>query len=186
MHVVFTFIESDSKSMSNHFSENIIPPETAAMMMIPPSNNNYIEREIKNDFVAVNYLQDSKIEKVITPKEDSKPLTRSNQNIPTIKDIPPKKEVIVSKKVVKNIFTAEEVSKHNTLEDCWMILNGKVYDITNFISLHPGGKRSLLTFGGKDASSNIEFHSSAMLKIAKDYYIGDLAGYKQPSSCVIS
>jgi len=83
-------------------------------------------------------------------------------------------------------FSAEEVARHNTQNDCWIILNGKVYDITNFFNMHPGGKRALLNFAGKDASANIEFHSPLMMKQAKAFYIGDLEGYKEPSSCVIS
>jgi len=83
------------------------------------------------------------------------------------------------------VYSTEEVSKHNTENDCWIILNGKVYDITNFFSKHPGGKRALLNFAGKDASSNIQFHSPLMMKQAKSFYIGELEGYRD-SGCVIS
>jgi len=91
-----------------------------------------------------------------------------------------------SSKKIRITFTAEEVSKHNTENDCWIILNGKVYDITQFFGSHPGGKRSLLNFAGKDASSNIQFHSSLMMKQAANFYIGNLEGYVAPSFCVIS
>eukprot|EP01047_Picozoa_sp_COSAG01_P081988 COSAG01_NODE_16571_length_1224_cov_8.846222_3_plen_36_part_01 len=30
-------------------------------------------------------------------------------------------------------FTAEDVSKHNKKADCWMIVNGGVYDVTEFM-----------------------------------------------------
>lgn len=31
------------------------------------------------------------------------------------------------------IFTHEQVSKHNTRDDLYMIIDNKVYDITNFV-----------------------------------------------------
>jgi cytochrome b involved in lipid metabolism len=37
-------------------------------------------------------------------------------------------------------FTKEEVSKHNTAEDHWVIINSRVYDLTKFSKVHPGGK----------------------------------------------
>jgi cytochrome b involved in lipid metabolism len=36
-------------------------------------------------------------------------------------------------------FTKAEVAKHDTVHDCWLIINGKVYDVTPFVDEHPGG-----------------------------------------------
>ncbi|KAI8886472.1 hypothetical protein K501DRAFT_269827 [Backusella circina FSU 941] len=37
-------------------------------------------------------------------------------------------------------FSVEEVA--NTIHDCWVIVDGKVFDLTKFVSDHPGGKNS--------------------------------------------
>jgi len=46
-------------------------------------------------------------------------------------------------------FTKEQVAKHCTENDGWIIFDGYVYDISNFIRLHPGGLK-LLNYLGKD------------------------------------
>lgn len=46
-------------------------------------------------------------------------------------------------------FTIEEVSKHSTPDDAWVIFQGNVYDITSFIPLHPGGA-TLNKYLGRD------------------------------------
>ena len=38
------------------------------------------------------------------------------------------------------LLTAEEVARHNTLDDAWVIVSGRVFDITDFAITHPGWK----------------------------------------------
>ena len=48
------------------------------------------------------------------------------------------------------------VAKHNTPESCWVILYGKVYDVTEFLPTHPGGKKIILKLAGKDATDEYD------------------------------
>ena len=45
-------------------------------------------------------------------------------------------------------YTLEEIGKHKTETDCWVILYGNVYDITDFMSVHSGKKFPLQVAGG--------------------------------------
>ena len=45
-------------------------------------------------------------------------------------------------KMARTIST-QEISGHNILEDLWIVVNGKVYNITDFAPEHPGGAGSM-------------------------------------------
>jgi cytochrome-b5 reductase len=57
----------------------------------------------------------------------------------------------LGKPVELKLYTLEEVKQHKTVDDCWMILNGKVYDVTKYIPFHPGGKK-MMAAAGKDGT----------------------------------
>ena len=49
-------------------------------------------------------------------------------------------------------FPMEEVAGHDTSEDCWTVISGEVYDLTDYINRHPGGAE-ILRACGTDATT---------------------------------
>uniref|UniRef100_A0A7C9DWU4 Cytochrome b5 heme-binding domain-containing protein n=1 Tax=Opuntia streptacantha TaxID=393608 RepID=A0A7C9DWU4_OPUST len=74
------------------------------------------------------------------------------------------------------VFKFEEVSRNNSKDSCWLIISGKVYDVTPFLDDHPGGDEILLTATGKDATEDFEDvgHSDDAREMMKKYYIGEV------------
>lgn len=52
----------------------------------------------------------------------------------------------------KRIIPVSEFIKHNKREDCWVAINGEVYDMTDFVPNHPGGQKVILQNAGYDAT----------------------------------
>jgi len=42
--------------------------------------------------------------------------------------------------------------QHNRRDDAWAALNGKVYNITPYLSFHPGGEKELMRVAGRDGT----------------------------------
>lgn len=55
------------------------------------------------------------------------------------------------KEAASGKITIEEIAKHNTAEDCWLLIDNKVYDVTSYVNSHPGGK-TILEGCGMDAT----------------------------------
>eukprot|EP00416_Gambierdiscus_australes_P039841 CAMPEP_0171102000 /NCGR_PEP_ID=MMETSP0766_2-20121228/56553_1 /TAXON_ID=439317 /ORGANISM="Gambierdiscus australes, Strain CAWD 149" /LENGTH=99 /DNA_ID=CAMNT_0011562175 /DNA_START=43 /DNA_END=339 /DNA_ORIENTATION=+ len=51
------------------------------------------------------------------------------------------------------MLSMEAVAKHNTKEDCWVVLYGKAYDLTKFARVHPGGAKLIHDSAGMDATA---------------------------------
>lgn len=84
-------------------------------------------------------------------------------------------------------YTTAQVAERNTAQECWTIINDKVYNLTSYIPRHPGGDEILLACG-TDGTSLFEqrttsdgqvvggggSHSSSAEAALKDLQIGVL------------
>ena len=61
-------------------------------------------------------------------------------------------------------ISLEEVQQHSKEGDAWVVINDQVYDISQFAALHPGGKKLILNYAGKDATQIFRyFHKDDLL-----------------------
>lgn len=71
-------------------------------------------------------------------------------------------------------LTTQDVTKHNSSSDCWLIINAKVYDVTKFLFSHPGGEQIIVQYCGSDVTIAFRRHSSFAYSLLNNYYLGDL------------
>lgn len=101
-----------------------------------------------------------------TVKKNNQNTNKNNQNIP--------KDNIIT-------LTLEEISKHNSANDCWLVINNNVYNVTSYLNQHPGGAKKIKKFCGKDASKAFATkgkknkpHSPMAQNQLKQLFIGSL------------
>merc|ERR1712190_227863 len=77
-------------------------------------------------------------------------------------------------------YSMEEVAKHTSKTDCWVVVSGQVLNVTKFLGEHPGGELAILTFAGKDATEefNMIHPPDVIGKYAPDAVIGALGAGK--------
>lgn len=51
------------------------------------------------------------------------------------------------------MVTKKELQKHNTKDDMWTVINGKVFNLTPYIPFHPGGENILKAVAGRDGTA---------------------------------
>lgn len=98
-------------------------------------------------------------------------------------EVAPQTNIEASPSPVVNKYSLSEVEKHNTKENCWLAISGKVYDVTPYIAsgMHPG-KEAILEGCGKDATVLFDTrpmgsgtsHSNKARGYLSNFQIGDL------------
>ncbi|KAM4067289.1 FAD binding domain-containing protein [Hirsutella rhossiliensis] len=81
-------------------------------------------------------------------------------------------------KVPEKEFTMDEVAKHNTKDDLWVVVKGVVMDLSNWLDEHPGGPQAIMNFMGRDATEEFEMlHDDEVIpKYAPEQVIGRVKG----------
>lgn len=75
-------------------------------------------------------------------------------------------------------ITLTEVAEHNSVTDCWVAVDGKVYDLTEFASQHPGGEGNIAEICGTDGTSAFKGQhggESTPINTLSNYEIGLLS-----------
>ncbi|KAI9288462.1 hypothetical protein BC943DRAFT_345620 [Umbelopsis sp. AD052] len=74
-------------------------------------------------------------------------------------------------------FTTKQIAKHNHSNSTWVIVDDKVYDVTQFLQDHPGGDDLILEHAGTDVTEIMKDqleheHSDAAYDLLNEHYIG--------------
>eukprot|EP00475_Leptophrys_vorax_P032896 TRINITY_DN5129_c0_g1_i1.p1 TRINITY_DN5129_c0_g1~~TRINITY_DN5129_c0_g1_i1.p1 ORF type:complete len:364 (-),score=52.19 TRINITY_DN5129_c0_g1_i1:826-1917(-) len=85
---------------------------------------------------------------------------------------------------MRRVYSRDDVSSHQSKEDggVWVIYDGLVLDVTDFMHDHPGGDELITRFAGKDitavyASDKYHMHSKTSLSILQSLVIGSVEGH---------
>lgn len=105
------------------------------------------------------------------PPAENPPSSTETENNPPVENAPVN---------TPTTFTLADISSHNTASDCWTIISGKVYDLTDYINGHPGGP-GILGACGIDGTTLFQTrngngpHPASAAKTLEKYYIGELS-----------
>jgi cytochrome b involved in lipid metabolism len=73
-----------------------------------------------------------------------------------------------------------ELAKHNSPNDCWLLINNKIFNVSSYLTAHPGGVSTIAPYCGKEATKAFDTkggsqsHSSYANSLLTNYYIGGL------------
>jgi len=78
---------------------------------------------------------------------------------------------------VASLYSMSAVAKHSTEDNCWSVINGKVYDLTSWIGSHPGGQQAITQLCGKDGSAKFNGQHAGgaqQAQVLTKYFLSDL------------
>lgn len=75
-----------------------------------------------------------------------------------------------------NIYTNDEVARHNNENDLWMVIHGSVYDLSKFAKEHPGGAEVLIDLAGRDGTVCFDDigHTTEAILLRETFKIGEI------------
>ena len=78
-----------------------------------------------------------------------------------------------------NGYTLAQVSERNSAAECWVAIDGGVYNLTQWIRSHPGGSGAILNLCGKDGTSSFTSQHGGQARPSSTldgYYLAPLVG----------
>jgi len=78
----------------------------------------------------------------------------------------------------KKKYSWAEIMKHKSLDDLWMVVKGKVYDVTTWVPNHPGGNIILQAAGREATALFVSYHPLRVQQLIQKYEIGEVEDYQ--------
>jgi len=122
---------------------------------------------------SIEQTPDAEKALAITVKEDYKPFARkADYELLSLREMQIDERLLAS----GSRYTMEEVAKHKSKDDCWVVVNGLVLDVTKWLPVHLGGDQAILSVAGTDASTewNMIHPPDVISRNAPDSVIGQL------------
>lgn len=90
-----------------------------------------------------------------TPSETTPENTSETTITATDADITPSENTLPAKEEVpeSGTYTSAQVATHVVKSNCWASINDSVYDLSSWVSRHPGGEKFILNLCGTDATA---------------------------------
>jgi cytochrome b involved in lipid metabolism len=108
------------------------------------------------------------------PTADSQPAAPSTGGVTVEPALPEDGMAQPGETAPSNTYALSEVALHAVEGDCWLAIEGKVYDVSSFTPRHPGGE-AILRGCGRDASGIFNArHDDRAKSLLPDLYIGEL------------
>ena len=110
--------------------------------------------------------EDSRDEELADEESDEPQPTQSAEPSPT-----PQESV--------NGYTLAQVSERNSAAECWVVIDGGVYDLTQWIRSHPGGSGAIINLCGKDGTASFTSQHGGQARPSSTldgYYLAPVVG----------
>lgn len=86
--------------------------------------------------------------------EESTEETTGSENTPTT--TPTEPTTTPEPTQAAGTYTSTQIATHAVESNCWASVGGNVYDLTSWVSRHPGGSKAIISLCGIDATSKFE------------------------------
>lgn len=107
----------------------------------------------KGNIIAIAVILIVIIAFALYAKGAKAPANREPVTSASLETINPDSQATTTQNGAKATYTLADVAKHNSVQSCWTAVRGSVYDVTSWISRHPGGSEAILSLCGTDGTS---------------------------------
>jgi cytochrome b involved in lipid metabolism len=155
------------------------PSATSEPEELEETQDTAIQSEESAEAEEASVTQDSKPEATSAPQSPSPTATATKTAAPTATPTPTSTATTEPTETAVAGYTMAEVSKKNTAASCWVVVDGSVYDLTGWITRHPGGSSAITNLCGRDATANFDAQHGGQARPSStldSYYIGPLVG----------